>query len=209
MFVALCEVIGYGQGGIGELARAEAPLNDLAVRFASPRLATLLDLATATSAFSGVLGGLVAAARVLFALGRAGLAPPLARVDARHGTPATAIAVSALLILTPFLAAAPRCGGGNYYSYASTVGTLALMLIYVGVGGAEALESWRECRRGWALTCLLGPLILLWALFRTVYPVPGFPNNLWPYLVIAWIATAILVLRVRPGVAKAPLPDYL
>jgi len=179
------------------------------VRFASPRLATLLDLATATSAFSGVLGALAAAARVLFALGRAGLAPRLARIDARHGTPVPAIAVSAVLIIVPFVVAAPWCGGASYYSYASTVGTLALMLIYVGVGGAESVEAWREQRRGWALTCLLGPVILLWALFRTVYPVPDFPNNLWPYVVLAWIAAATALLRLRPAVAQAPLPDYL
>jgi amino acid transporter len=209
MFVAFCEVLGYGQAGIGDLAHADAPLNDLAVRFASPRLATLLDLATATSAFSGVMGALAAAARVLFALGRAGLAPRLARIDARHGTPVPAIAVSAVLIIVPFVVAAPWCGGASYYSYASTVGTLALMLIYVGVGGAESVEAWREQRRGWALTCLLGPVILLWALFRTVYPVPDFPNNLWPYVVLAWIAAATALLRLRPAVAQAPLPDYL
>jgi amino acid transporter len=209
MFVAFCEVLGYGQAGIGELARADAPLNDLAVRFASPRLATLLDLATATSAFSGVLGGIAAAARVLFAISRAGLAPRLARIDARHGTPVPAIAVSAVLVIVPFLVGAPLCGGASYYSYASTIGALALMLIYVGVGSAESVEAWLERRRLWSLTCLAGPLILLWALFRSLYPVPDFPNNLWPYVVIAWIAAAFALVRLRPAVAQAPLPDYL
>ena len=113
MLVAYCEVIGYGADGIGDLARADAPLNDLALRYASPQLATLIDLATATSAFSGVLGALAAAARVLFALGRAGLAPHLSAVDPVHGTPARAIALCAGLVIVPFLAAAPWCGGAS------------------------------------------------------------------------------------------------
>ena len=209
IFVAYCEVLGYGPAGIQELAKAEAPLNDLALRYGSQHLATILDAATVASAFSGVLGGLAAAARVLFALGRVGLAIKLGEVDVVHGTPAPAVALSAILIIVPFLISAPFSGGTNYYSYASTIGTLALMLIYIGVGGAETVEAWRERRGVWSATCVLGPVVLLWALYRTVYPAPEFPNNLWPYAVMAWVLAALLAIRLRPAVARAPLPDYL
>ena len=77
------------------------------------------------------------------------------------------------------------------------------MLIYIGVGCAEAREAWRERRRAWSLTCAVGPLILLWALYRTVYPAPAFPNNLWPYVVLAWVLAAGLAIRLRPAVARA------
>lgn len=73
MFVSYCEVMGVGPDGIHSLADSEAPLNDLALRFGSPNLAAALDLATTVTAFSGVLGGMAAAAGVLFALGRAGM----------------------------------------------------------------------------------------------------------------------------------------
>lgn len=209
VFVAYCEIVGFGPGGIDSLAKSAAPLNDLALRFGSPSLATALDLATATSAFSGVLGGLAAAARVLFALGRAGLAPSLGKVHAAHGTPAPAVALSALLIMAPFMVWAPFSGAGNYYSYLSTIGTLALMLIYVGVGAAETVESWRERSRIRAAACLAGPLVLLWALYRTIYPAPEFPNNLWPYVALAWVAAAVLVIRLRPAVSRAPLPEVV
>src|SRR5450631_2514305 len=84
-FVAYCEVVGFGADGIKALGKSEAPLNDLALRYASPRLAIALDLAAAVSCFSGMLGPLAAAGRVLFALGRGGLAPPLGGV---HGASA-------------------------------------------------------------------------------------------------------------------------
>ncbi len=209
VFVAYCEVIGFGPHGIKDLANSQAPLDDLAMRYASPRLAIALDLAAASSCFSGVLGGLAAAARIVFALGRAGLSPTLAGVHPVHRTPATAVSLAAMLIVLPFLIWAPFAGGGNFYSYTSTIGTLALILIYVGVGGAETVEAWRERRPLWSAACLSGPILLLWVLYRNVYPLPEFPNNLWPYVVTVWVITSWALMRLRPGVLSAPLPNYL
>ena len=208
VFVAYCEVIGYGPNGIKALGSSEAPLNDLALRFASPHLAIALDLAAAASCFSGILGGLAAAARVLFALGRAGLSPALAVVHPVHGTPAPAVSVAAILIILPFLVWAPFAGAGNFYSYVSTIAVLALILIYIGVGGAEMVEAWRERRPLWSGASMLGPVLLLCVLYCNIYPVPEFPGNLWPYVALAWVLAAWVVMKLRPAVTSAPLPEY-
>jgi len=207
-FVAYCEVVGFGADGITALGKSDAPLNDLALRYATPRLAIALDLAAAVSCFSGMLGPLAAAGRVLFALGRGGLAPRLAGVHPVHGTPAPAVALSAILIIVPFLLWAPFVGAGGYYSYTSTIGTLALILVYIGVGAAETVEAWREFRPIWSATCVLGPVLLLWVLYRNIYPVPEFPNNLWPYVALAWVVGSWGLMKLRPALASAPLPDY-
>lgn len=207
MFVAYCEVIGYGDH-IRDLGTADAPISSLAARFGSPGLAIALDIATITSAFSGILGGLSAAGRVLFALGRAGLSPGLAQISVTHGTPARAVAMIALLIIVPFVCYGPFSGGGNYYSYLSEVGALALSLIYIAVGTAELVEALREGRQVAAFVCAFGPLVLAWALYRTVYPPPAFPDNLWPYVTLAWAAAAIPLIWLRPAVSRAPLPEY-
>jgi amino acid transporter len=209
VLVAYCEVIGFGLNGIKELAGSEAPLNDLALRYASPQLAIALDVAAALSCFSSLLGGLAAAARILFALGRGGLSPVLADVHPVHGTPAPAVSLAAILLIVPFALWAPLTGAGNYYSYLSTTGVLALILVYIGVGAAEIVEGWREQRPLWSALCTLGPLLLLWVLYRNIYPVPTYPNNLWPYIVFTWVVVAWILTRVRPRVITAPLPDYL
>jgi hypothetical protein len=85
---------------------------------------------------------------------------------------------------------------------------LALLPIYIGVGAAEVVEARREGRRRWAAICALGPVLLLWVLYCNVYPVPTYPSNLWPYVTFAWIASAVLVIRLRPALAAAPLPEY-
>ena len=54
----------------------------------------------------------------------------------------------------------------------------------------------------------LGPVLLLWVLYRNVYPVPEFPNNLWPYVALAWVAASWALMKIRPAVVSAPLPDY-
>jgi amino acid transporter len=144
----------------------------------------------------------------LFAIGRAGLSPALARVHPVHRTPSPAISVAAILVFVSFLAWGPFAGSGNYYSYTSTIGVLALILIYIGVGGAEMVEAWREGRVLWAAVCTLGPILLLWVLYRNIYPVPEFPNNLWPYVAVIWALASWALMKLRPSVTHAPLPDY-
>jgi amino acid transporter len=207
-FVSYCEVVGFGPDGMRDLANSAAPLDELSQRYVSARLSIALDLAAATTCFSGAIGAIAAGGRVLYALGRVGLWRRLAEVHPVHGTPAPAIAVTAVLIILPFLLWAPFAGAGNYYSYTSTIGVLALLLNYISVGGAEVIEARREGRHWWAATCALGPLLLLWVLYCNVYPVPDYPNNLWPYITLAWVASALLVIRWRPALAAAPLPEY-
>lgn len=208
IFVAYCEVIGFGPAGLKDLIKSEAPLNDLALRFASPGAAIALDLAAATSCFAGVIGGLAASGRILFALGRAGLSPALAGVHPVHGTPAAGVSLAAVLIIVPFVVAAPFIGASNFYSDSSTVAVLALILIYIGVGCAEFLEARREQRTLWPAACMLGPILLLWVLYCSIYPVPDYPNNLWPYVALLWVILSWALMRYRPAVTSAPLPEY-
>jgi hypothetical protein len=126
-----------------------------------------------------------------------------------HGTPAPAVSLAAILLILPFVVWAPFTGPGNYYSYLSTTGVLALILVYIGVGAAETVEGWRERRPLWSAACTLGPILLLWVLYRNLTPVPKYPSNLWPYVVFAWVVASWALTRLRPSVITAPLPDYL
>lgn len=204
IFIAYCEVLGFGARGIQALAKSPAPLNELALRYASPRLAIALDLAAGVSCFSGLLGALAAAGRVLFALGRAGLSPTLADIHPVHRTPVTAVSLAAVLIALPFVLWAPFVGATDFYSYTGTIAVLALILIYIGVGTAEVVEAWGK-RGVWPMICLSGPLLLIWVLYRNLYPVPEYPNNLWPYIALAWVAVSVAIMKSRPALTRAQL----
>jgi amino acid transporter len=210
-------VIGYALDQIAMLGNAGAPLNDLAIKYVSKDFATAIDLATAVSAFACVIGSLSAAARVLFALGRAGLASCIGEANAVRGTPGAAIVLSGGMCLLGVLVWAPFVGATDYYGDLATIGTLALILVYVGVTGAELAESLGGRRLVRALFGLAGVLVLLWPLYNSIYPIPDFPRNLWPYVVIAWIFAGALLLTFHPalgglrqaGPVPAPVPGRL
>jgi hypothetical protein len=67
------------------------------------------------------------------------------------------------------------------------------------VTGAELAESLGARRLVWALFGLAGMLVLLWPLYNSVYPIPDFPRNLWPYVIIAWIFSGVLLVTFRPA----------
>ncbi len=203
VFASYVQVVGFGLGNMKALAGDSAPLNTLALRFGSREFAMVLDLAAAISAFSCVLGSLSAASRMLFALGRAGLAPVLGRVHQRHGTPGLAVLAVGAISAAGVLLWAPFTGAGNFYGAVGTIGTLALILVYIGVTIAEAMDALRSRKALWAALGMAGMLILLWPLYNSVYPAPAYPQNLWPYAVVAYLLFGFALLAMRPAMARA------
>jgi amino acid transporter len=203
VFASYVQVVGFGLGEMKKLAGDSAPLNTLALKFGSRGFAALLDLAAALSAFSCTLGCLSAAARMLFALGRAGLAPRLGAVHERHGTPGAAVLVIGGIMLAGLLLWAPLVGAGDYYGDMGTIGTLALILVYLGVTGAAMVAALRAGRGLSALFGAGGTLLLLWPLYNSLYPVPAYPADLWPYVVAIYLVLGAGMVAFRP--ASQPL----
>jgi amino acid transporter len=204
VFASYIQVIGFGLGNMKALAADSAPLNTLGLKFGSREFATLLDVAAAVSMFSCVLGSLSAAARMLFALGRAGLAPErIGVVHEQHGTPGAAVLTIAAVALAGVVFGAPLVGAASYFGAVGTIGTLALILVYTGVTVAEAVDAMRSRKKIWLAFGVLGTLILLWPLYNSIYPAPAYPGNLWPYVVIAYLAVGLGLLALRPAIGKA------
>ncbi len=204
VFASYVQVIGFGLSEMKALATDSAPLNTLALRFGSRGFAALLDLAAALSAFSCALGCLSAAARMLFALGRAGLAARLGTVHERHGTPSAAVLAIGALMLAGVLLWAPSVGPGDYYGGMGTIGTLALILVYLAVTGAAMVAALRVGRGVLALAGAGGTLLLFWPLYNSLYPVPAYPADLWPYVVVIYLAAGAGMVALRPA-AQSPL----
>jgi len=86
--------------------------------------------------------------------------------------------------------------------------TLLLILVYLGVGAAATWESWRARQPSWATMCVLGPVLLVWVLYRNIYPVPDYPNNLWPYVALVWVMSAWAVMQWRPAVIRRVISEW-
>jgi amino acid transporter len=203
VFASYMQVVGFGLGNMKALASDSAPFNTLALKFGTRNFAIVLDLAAAVSAFSCVLGCLSAASRMLFALGRAGLAPVLGRAHERHGTPGLAVLTMGAITMVCVLLWAPFTGPASFYGAVATIGTLALILVYIGVTIAEAIDAVRARKYLWAAFGTAGMLILLWPLYNSVYPAPAYPQNLWPYVVVAYLVGGLGLLAMRPALSEA------
>lgn len=203
IFASYVQVIGFGLGNMKALTQSDAPLNDLALKFGTLRMATALDIAATVSAVSCVLGTLSAGARMLFVLGRSGLSPVLATVHPRYGTPVVAVGVVGLLMLAGLIGWAPLIGPTAYYDDVGTIGVLALVVAYIGVTAAAAVQARRSGSRLWQAAGALGALAMLWPLYNSIYPAPDYPGNLWPYVVLAWIAIGVALGAAVPASDRA------
>ncbi len=203
VFASYVQVVGFGLDRLDALAADPAPLDTLALAFASRDLASVLDVAAALSAFACTLGTLSAAARMLFVLGRAGMASGLAVAHPDHGTPGRAVLLLGGLVLAGCLLWAPLVGPGDYYGAMGTIGTLALILVYTSVSGAWAADALVSRRALQGFCGLIGALMMLWPLYNSLIPEPAYPANLWPYLVVAYLGMGGAVLAVRPSLTRA------
>jgi hypothetical protein len=81
--------------------------------------------------------------------------------------------------------------------------------VYMGVSLAEAFGTGRQRRNwGWVIG-LVGVLLMLWPLYNSIYPFPAYPDNLWPFCLLAWLLCGVLLLWVRPALGRAELPSEI
>ncbi|HXM37660.1 MAG TPA: APC family permease [Gemmatimonadales bacterium] len=137
--------------------------------FGAPWIGRLILAAALLSLFKVFNGNFVAATRLLYALGRRGLVhPALGAVDARHGTPAAAIAlVVTLTAAASFLGDALLVPITEVGSAAVGVGWCAACLAFV------ALARRSGDRRGTALAMVGAVVGVAIVLMKVVPAVPG------------------------------------
>ncbi len=207
VLVSYAQVLGYGLENVQALAADSAPLDTLAVRYASKGYAVALDAAAALGSFACVIASISAAGRMLFALGRAGLAPFAGRIHPKHGVPANAILITGAVLLFGLLGWALPTDPSFYYGATGTIGTLSIILVYMAVAWAQARNAGKQWRGWGAAAGILGVVLLLWPLYNSIYPIPAYPASLWPFVLLAWLACGGCLLAARPALARKPLAE--
>jgi amino acid transporter len=195
------QALGFGAGtaGVSAFSRSQAPLGDLARVYVGTPLAALLDLGAVLSALGAGLGGVTVAARMMFAFGRDGLAARrLGGVSAATGVPRRALAAEmgvSLVLLTAFrLAGTPAL---NVFFYLATIGVLSLLVMYMLTNVAAVRHLGRRSP-GHVVLPLAGVLVAGFVLYHNVWPVPPVPYEFFPWLVLAWLATGLVITAVIP-----------
>jgi hypothetical protein len=87
----------------------------------------------------------------------------------------------------------------NACFYQATIGVLTLLVAYIvtNVGALRFLFASRRVPTWEAVFPVIGLLILLYVIYKNVYPPPDLPFNIFPYIAVAWLLVGLV-----PGLAR-------
>jgi amino acid transporter len=194
VFTSYASAIGWGTGNMYAFATNPNPYYALGHALWGTAW-WLVILAIINSAVGAGLACTNAASRVMYTMGQAGTLPSsFGKIHPVHRTPTFAIAFLQISGLAAVLLVGLLLRPEDIFGFLGTIATLAVIVLYCMANLAltsyirrelpDHFSIWRHAVIPW-----IGTLALLPVLFVTVYPVPGPPYNITPYLfLVALIA---------------------
>jgi amino acid transporter len=209
VFYLLCMVaqtLGFGTdaAGVEAFAGSGAPLGDLAKGYVGSGLACVLDLGAMISALGAGVGCASVGARMLFALSRDGVFDRrLSGVSQATGAPAVAVVIVLGLDVAGLIAfGAAGTEPIKVFFYFATIGVLSLLAMYMLTNLAALRFLWLEERRWYDVLLPLGGIAAAgYTIYRNVYPAPASPFDLFPWIVLGWLALGSAASVLVPGFA--------
>ncbi len=204
--------IGFGQSHTGDLVKDATPWSTLANRYWGSGLSWILSITVLNSIFANIVSGSNAAVRVLFSMGREGvLAHALGRTNTK-GTPVIAVTFYMAFSLVLSLIGGSLWGPYGAYAFYGTILGLGILLVYISINLAliaffrrDYPSEFNVFRHG--VLPVIASVMMLLPIYGLVWPVPAYPNNLVPYIVVAWVVLGAVYLyfiaRRRPEVLDA------
>lgn len=175
-----------------DIANNGAPFDVICRRFWGNNWAWIVDLTVLNSVFANAIAGQMSMVRNLFSLGRARMLPGFMGRTNRFGAPFNAIVFDFVLSMALGLAVGCWIGAWGVWKLMGAIMSIGLILVYALVSAALPFFFLRKHREEFSrVKHLLVPaicmLLLLLPLYGTLWPVPIFPYNLAPYVVVVWI----------------------
>ncbi len=214
VFVTWVEVMGFGtdEKGLEAFGSSGSLFGDLGTQYVGPWLGDLITLGAAVSAFGCALACSVGASRLLFALGRDGIAPAaVARVSPGRRTPvvsAAVVAVAALVLAVVLwmVYASDEAASLSVFIAAGVIGTLILLVAYVlatvGVARLLFFSGTRQVAAWEFVVPALALALLGYTLYKNVYPFPSGKAAVPPLLAVAWLIIGVAYVVAVPRAAK-------
>ncbi len=204
--------VGYGSSHASAFANDGTPWITLAQKFWSPNVVWLVSLTVLNSIFANLISGINATVRVLFAMGREGIVPRSWSRTTAQGNPSVALTVYMVFALVLALIGSALWTPLGAYGFYGTVLGLGIVITYILINLALIVFYRRDYPAEFSLVRhgllpVLASVIMLLPIYGLLWPVPAYPNNLVPYIMLAWIVLGIVYLfvitRRRPEVLDA------
>jgi len=192
---AYTEVLGFHIAG-QDLGTSQAPMHVLASVAHVPALGVLIDVGVAVSLFSGTLGCITAAARVLLLMAHNGLAHGSFRTThVHHDTPTLAVLATGIAAVAPVAVLASRGAAGlDVYGWMGSLATYGFIVTYglVCVSLPKYLRVHGAYFFGAQIVPWLAFVAMISALVGNLYPVPEGPYGILPYIYLVYLAIGLL-----------------
>lgn len=198
--------IGFGVDKGADFGADPFAMKTIAAKFVGGPLPQLVEIGALLSAFFVCVGCSTAGTRTMFAMGREGVLPKwLGKTNAKLQTPVNATLTVAVIstvlgAFVGFVMGQEALGGKpiTVYYFFATLGTLAIIVVYIGlcIGGAVFFKRTHQSYNVFAhlLVPVIGAALFAAALYGSIYPKPPHPLNYTPYITAIWIILGVLVL---------------
>lgn len=204
--------LGYGRDHVAQFSQDGTPWTTLTQRFWGGGVAWIVSLTVLNSIFANLVSGCNATVRVLFAMGREGvLARGLGRTTP-SGSPFAALTAYMVFALALALVGGSLWGPLGAYGFFGTMLGLGIVVIYILINLALIVFYRRYYPAEFSILRhgvfpVVASLLMLLPIGGQLWPVPAYPNNLVPYIMLTWIVLGVgylaMISRRRPDLLDA------
>lgn len=202
VFIGYASTVGWGIDKMKGYAGLPLPLMTMAMTLLGPIWFWLLSVLVINGTIACITAIHNAQVRVLYALGRDRLIVParLGETHAKTHAPAQAIRFQSILSIVVVTVVGFWLGSFAGFVFLGELMTLSTLTVHI-MANVALTRYYRQSgefavvRHG--VIPVLATLLYLFPIYFTVFPVPGYPNNIPPYLIVAWLGLGgILVTRI-------------
>jgi amino acid transporter len=195
-FTTFITVMGFGDDA-DKLGASAKPLSDISSGI-SATMATLVYVGAIISCFSCALGQLNAFGRTLFSLGRYQFVhKSMGLVHTEHRTPHLALTLGAVIAFL-IVAVLSKQAETDMIGYFGTIATFGFLFCYLlcSVCAPILLKRLNAVTAIDVVLGVVGAICMVLAFIGSVYPVPDYPYNYFPYGFVVYMIAGVLWFMV-------------
>lgn len=201
VFCSYAAVVGWGLRNLGTYAQDPNPWGTMAARVWGP-FSFVAIFAILNSALANANGGVNAASRVLYAMGRAdGLPKALAHINQRFRTPDRAIVFTIIIGVALTLWPGFTYGPSTAFGLLGIIITILILAVYMATCLSVPFYYLREHRGEFnvlrhAILPAIPFVVLIFPIVAQFYPAPPAPLSLAGPICAAWFVLGLIVLAL-------------
>lgn len=204
--------LGYGSSHVNSFVADGTPWITLTQTYWGSGLIWLVSLTVLNSIFANLISGINATVRVLFAMGREGIISQSLGQTTSKGNPSLALTAYMVFALAFALIGGVLWTPLGAYGFFGTILGLGIVITYILINLALIVFYRRDYPSEFSIVRhgilpVVASVLMLLPIYGLLWPVPAYPNNLVPYIMLVWIVLGgvylFLIASRRPEMLDA------